>query len=299
VRRSGLAAAALAAGLCAGGCTVGDGSGSAVGMLMDVGCNDGNTLAMPMAYSLNPSFFAGVPIEDVCPPPGQCSGPRMNRLIIRMQRTGTSIQINDVLTFDVLNSLKVAQCVRGRTVGGQPTWDTREITAADGSPIPGVPWCDWNWTGAGVGGPDGGADAGVAPGAADGGAGAPVPMTQQFARINLTPQDFVTSSLAPLFTCVEARSVAVALPGSWILFKSFGTALQTDLPPDQRGTLNDDFKVDFGQRLSADFHLVLGDQAVEFAIKTHTSIPDQRISGSLDGSFDFDLDRGRAAQPFP
>jgi hypothetical protein len=298
VRTSGLAAAALATGICAGGCTVGDGSGSANGMLMDVGCNEGNTLASPMAFSLNPSFFAGVPIEDVCPPPGQCGGPRMNRLIIRMQRTGTRIEVNDVLTFDVLNSLKVAQCVRGRTVGGQPTWDTRNITAADGTEIPGVPWCDWNWTSAdaGAAAPDGGADGGVA-GGVDG--GALVAMTQTMARINITTQDFVQASLAPLFTCVEARSVAVALPGSWILFKSFGTALQTDVPPEMRGTLNDDFKVDFGQRLSADFHLVLGDQAVEYAIKTHMAIPDQRISGFLDGSFDFDLDRGRAAQPFP
>jgi hypothetical protein len=269
-------------------------------MLQDVGCNGNNTLAEPEPFSLNPTFFAGEPIEDVCPVQGHCSGPRTNRLLIRMQRTGNSLEVNDVLYFDVLNSLKVAQCVRGKTVGGQPTWDTRELTSADGTPIPGTVWCDWNWVAADGGAPaDAGAPATDAGAGVDAGAGAPFPMTQPLARINISTQDFVQASLQPLFTCVEARSVAVGLPGSWVLFKSFGEAIQTDIPAPMRDDLSGDFKVDFGQRLQADFHLVLGDQAVENAINTHDQIPDQRISGYLDGSFDFDLERGRAAQPFP
>jgi hypothetical protein len=280
------------------GCTVGSGSGSAVGTLQDVGCNSGNTLATQKAYSLNPTFFAGEPIEDVCrSPPGNCStmSPHMNRLLIRMQRTGNGVEVNDTLYFDILNSLKVAQCVRGGTDGGAPTWDTRVLTASDGSPIPGMPWCDWNGADQADGGaPDGGAPAADA-GAADGG----VVMTATLARINLSTQDYVQASLAPLYTCVESASVAIALPGSWIQFQDFGSAIQSNLPPEQRGGLSGDFKVDFGQRLRATFHLVLGDQAVEYAIKTHALVPDQRISGELDGTFDFDLDRGRAAQPFP
>jgi hypothetical protein len=290
-----------------GGCTAGSGSGSAVGMLQDVGCNNGNTLDTLQPYSLNPTFFAGEPIEDVCPsPPGNCSttSPHTNRLTIRMQRTGNGVEVNDTLYFNILNSYKVAQCLRGQTDGGAPEWDTRVLTASDGSPISGVPWCDWNAADQADGGADGGAldaGAGAAPdaGAADGGADAGVTMTASAARINLSTQDYVQAGLAPLYTCVEARSVGIALPGSWIEFQDFGLAIQSNLPPEQRMGINGDFKVDFGQRLRATFHLVLGDQAVENAKKTHTLIPDPRISGTLDGSFDFDLDRGRAAQPFP
>lgn len=288
----------------AGGCTVGDGSGSAVGMLQDVGCNSGDTLDTQRPFSLNPTFFAGEPIEDVCPsPPGNCStnSPHMNRLLIRMQRTGNGTEVNDTLYFDVINSLKVAQCVRGRTVNGAPDWDTRVLTAADGSPIPGIPWCvpATAVAGADGGAPDAGAADAGAPdaGAAPAGSIAPMP---GYAIINLSTQDFVQAQLAPLYTCVEARSVGVALPGSWIQFQSFGSAIQNNITnPDDRTQLNGDFKVDFGQRLQASFHLVLGDQAVEYAMKTRSVVPDQRISGSLDGTFDFDLDRGRAAQPFP
>jgi hypothetical protein len=311
VTRAGLASF-VAAGFAAAGCTVGSGVGSAVGTLQDVGCDVNNSRATPEPYSLNPTFFAGEPIEDVCPsPPGNCStnSPHTNRLLIRMQRTGNGAEVTDVLYFDVLDSLKVAQCVRGQTIGGAPTWDTRDVTAADGFPIPGVPWCDWNWTSPdggtpADGGADGGLDAGVPGtdgGAFDGGAdaGVPVQMSQQFARINLSTQDFVQASLTPLYTCVEARSVAVALPGSWVQFADFGDAIETNLAPADRGSLSGDYAVQFGQRLHATFHLILGDQAVEYAIQTRTAIPDLRISGELDGSFDFDLDRGRAAQPFP
>jgi hypothetical protein len=287
------------AGAIASGCTVGSGSGSAVGTLQVTGCNSSGSYATTGAFSLNPTFFAGEPIEDVCPPPGNCTGPHMNRLVIRMQRTGNRLEVNDVLYFDVLNTLKVAECVRGATTNGAPDWDTRLVTGADGQPIPGLPWCDWNAADFVDGGvPDGGVSDGGAV-ATDG--GVPVPMTALRARINLSTQDYVQASLAPLYTCVEARSVGVALPGSWIEFLDFGNAIETNLPPDQRGDLSTmgDYRVDFGQRLRANFHLILGDQAVEHAIMTHDAIPDQRISGALDGSFDFDLDRGRAAQPFP
>jgi hypothetical protein len=162
-----------------------------------------------------------------------------------------------------------------------------------------MPWCVPATAVAGAdGGAPGAGDAGAPDGGAvDGGGIAPMP---GYAVINLSTQDYVQAQLAPLYTCVEARSVAVALPGSWIQFQSFGSAIQNNIPnPDDRGALSGDFKVDFGQRLQASFHLVLGDQAIEYAMKTHSLVPDQRISGSLDGTFDFDLDRGRAAQPFP
>jgi hypothetical protein len=307
-----LAASSLSGGFAAAGCTVGSGSGSAVGTLMDVGCNSAGAYSTLTPFSLSPTFFAGEPIEDVCPPPGNCSGPHMNRLVIRMQRTGNRIEVNDVLYFDVLNTLKVAECVRGAVVNGMPDWDTRLVTGSDGSLIPGLPWCDWNAADY-VLTPDGGAlDGGASDGgASDGGApdagvtvsdgGVPLVMTLPYARINLSTQDYVQASLAPLYTCVEARSVGVALPGSWIEFRDFGNAIENNVPPDQRGDLSQmgDYRVDFGQRLRANFHLLLGDQAVEHAIQTRERTPDLRIKGQLDGSFDFDLDRGRAAQPFP
>jgi hypothetical protein len=282
----------------AGGCTVGAGSGSASGTLFDIGCNQSDSLKTPEPYSLHPTFFAGEPIEDVCPPPGQCSGPHMNRLIIRLQQTGNRVEVNDTLYFDIENAYKVAQCVRGQTKGGAPQWDPRLVTAPDGTPVPGLPWCDWNAADVDGGAADAAApDAGgVDAGATDG--GAPVAMTAARARINISTQDFVQAALAPLYTCVEARSVAVALPGSWIEFQDFGSAVQT-MAPELRTDVNGDFKVDFGQRLRATFHLVLGDQAVAYATKTHALVPDARIGGQLDGAFDFDLDRGRAAQPFP
>jgi hypothetical protein len=286
-------------GLAAGGCTVGEGTGSAVGMLFDVGCDKGDSLKPPAKpYSLQPTFFAGEPIEDVCPPPGQCSGPRMNRLVIRLQHNGNRVEVNDTLYFNVENSYKVAQCVRGQTKGGVAAWDTRLVTAADGTSVPGLSWCDWNAGALDGGVADAGAsDAGVADaGAADG--GVPATMAAPYARINLSTQDFVQASLAPLHTCVEARSVAVALPGSWIEFQDFGSARQGGTA-DTRADVTGDFKVSFGERLRASFHLVLGDQAVTYATMTRAALPDQRIGGELDGTFDFDLERGRAAQQFP
>jgi hypothetical protein len=289
-------------GFGAGACTVGAGVGKADGVLFDVGCNKSNSLAQPPGkpYSLQPAFFAGEPIEDVCPPPGQCSGPHTNRLIIRLQHTGNRVEVNDTLYIDVKNAYKVAQCVRGQTLLGVPQWDTRDLTSSDGALMPGLSWCDWNAADA-----DGGADAGggaADAGAADAGmtadAGAPLVMTAARPRINLSTQDYVQASLAPLYTCIEARSVAVALPGSWIEFQDFGAAVQT-ADPENRTAVGGDFRVNFGERLRATFHLVLGDQAVENAIKTRIAIPDTRIGGELDGFFDFDLERGRAAQPFP
>ena len=309
--RAVAAAGLLALALAASACTVGSGAGSAVGSLFVVSCDDSNSRAQmnpAPPYSLDPTFFAGEPIEDVCPSPGTCPGPHMNRLLIRLQRTGNAIEVTDTLYFDVDNALQVAECLRGQVKNGVPSWDTRLVTGADGATIPGLPWCDWRAVPDGGVADAGGADGGVADaaaadsGAADAGAadaGPPVVMTATIPRINLSTQDYVRASLAPLGTCVDARSVAVALPGSWIEFQNFGSADQSNLPPAMRTDLDGDFKVNFGERLRASFHLVLGDEAVEYAIQTRAAVPAARIGGELDGMFDFDLERGRAAQPFP
>jgi hypothetical protein len=273
----------LAAAVLSVGCTVGGGSGSATGTLFVQGCNEGDTLKTPQRYQLDPTFFAGEPIEDICPPPGTCPGDHANRLLIRMQRTGNQVEVNDTLYFDIENALEVAKCVRGRTMNGGPTWDTRMVSNADAS-LTDLPWCDWSGAGA-----DGGAAA------SDGGAA----MSGTIAKINLSTQDFVRASFAPLHSCVEARLVGVALPGSWIEFHDFGGAAQPTKAAADRDPVSADFKVNFGERLRAFFHLELGDQRVSNAQQMRLPLPSPRIGGSLDGSFDFDLARGRAAQPFP
>jgi hypothetical protein len=277
--------------LAAPACTVGGGAGTAKGELAVVGCDSDNTWVDGKPYNLAPTFFAGEPIEDICPPPGECNGPHMNRLVIRMQHVANRpIEVNDTLFFDVLDALKVAQCVRGQVKNGEEQWDHRLVTDPNGEMIPGLPWCNQNPPAAGA---DGGAPADAGAGtAADAGA-------TTLARINLSTQDFLRAYLAPLNTCTQARVTGISLPGSWIEFQDFGAAAQPQLSPDMRGDLGNDFKVEFGQRLRAHFHLELGDQFVVESIRKHQAIPERRITGLLDGFFDFDLERGRAAQPFP
>jgi len=92
-------------------------------------------------------------------------------------------------------------------------------------------------------------------------------------RIALTPKSYVQASLALLSTCPLEE----------------GTALDP----------NGDFKVNFGDRLRASFHVELEDDRVITAQRMNLPEPSPRIGGVLDGQFDFDLERGRAAQPFP
>jgi hypothetical protein len=268
------------AALVAPACTVGGGTGTASGELMVNGCNSDDTLKEPQPYNLRPTFFAGEPIEDICPLPGPCHAPHINRLVIRMQRIANRpVEVNDTLYFDIQNAREVARCVQGHIKDdGSPDWDTRLVTGPDGTTIQGLSWCV----------PAGGS-VGV-----DGGA-------NTVARINLSTQDYVRASLVPLFTCGEARVVGVSLPGagSWIDFEYFGSAAEPQLPPEKRTGVDNDFKVEFGQRLRAHFHMVLGDQHVTYAMQTHMAVPEDDIRGILDGWFDFDLERGRAAQPFP
>jgi hypothetical protein len=286
-------AVAVAFAVVLGGCTVGSGSGKADGTLFVAGCSGTGSQDLPPPYELKPTFFAGEPIEDICPPPGNCPGVHTNRLLIRMQRTGNRVEINDTLYFDIQNAFEVARCVRGKTTGGQPQWDTRFVSNPDGT-LTTMPWCDWNAGAVGT------VDAGTDAGAGGGDAGAPAAMTGARARINLSTADYVRASLAPLYTCVEARVVGVAAKGSWIEFQDFGLAAQPNIPdPEARDAVNSDFKVSFGQRLRALFHLELADQFVINAIKNRDPVPAPHLSGTLDGSFDFDLDRGRAAQQFP
>jgi hypothetical protein len=276
--RATLALGLLVPALATGGCTVGIGTGNAAGPVWVLGCSPGlpegnyGTPDAPMNYSLNPIFFAGVPIEDITPV-------NENRLVIRMQRNGGPIEYNDTLAFDVLNSFEVARCVRGRiNPDGTPDWN-----------VPTVPedvWCDWSGAGFGA---DGGA-------ATDAGA----PATR--ARIRLTSAGFVQVSLALLATCPLKDGVALIghSRDGWIEFEDFGGAGQPQLAPEMRTAFGStDFKVNYGDRLRATFHAILDDDRVITAERLGRPLPTPRFGAVLDGRFDFDLVRGRAAQPFP
>ncbi|HET6285058.1 MAG TPA: hypothetical protein VFH73_29135 [Polyangia bacterium] len=246
----------------ASACTVGSGSGAAKGNLFVNGCGDNGENLAAGVFDLSPKFFAGEPIEDIAR-----GGILTNRLVIRMQRNGNRIEVTDTLYFDVHSAYEVARCLRGKTNNGVPDWDTSG-------------WCDWT-----------------------GGAGGNVMAERP--RIQIGHKLPVSSSLALLYTCNRARVVGVGVDGSWIDFLDFGKAAQPQFTnPDDRKTVPGDFKVDFGDRLQANFFVMLEDEHLVQAMEDMDPIPKANIGGMLGGApetgrFDFDLERGRAAQPFP
>jgi hypothetical protein len=228
-----------------------------------------------------------------------------------------------MLVINVTNTAEVARCLRGHCqADGTPDWDTRNVAALTGGTTDQI-WCDWGpnpcaggvqYAGANAGPPDGGtlSDAGAA--VVDGGVlQAGVPFTPSadtvmctakansttdttmpaMARplIHLGPLEYVTLSLAPMGTCPSARLVADAVEGT-IDFIQFGQA-------ETLKVISPNFKVNFGERLQANFHAVLQDERVVRAINTLQMVQPAEIGGATDGFFDFILDRGRAAQPFP
>jgi hypothetical protein len=271
--RGGLVIAAGLAVLSAASCSIGDGTGSATGPLWILNCDEGAPVGLPDAplpFNLQPTFFAGEPIGDIA-----TGGPPQNRLIIRMQRSGNAVQINDTLFFDVPSSYEVARCLRGRTdpATGLPDWDTTSGTVNEDFAT--TPWCE-------PAGPNG------------------VP------RIHLFPFGPVRASLTPLATChvdmlgPTVVSVTGVARDGWIDFYSFGAAAQPSQPPDMRMPVDPKFLVNFGDRLHADFHIDLSDDRTQTAIYKMINVPPEpQIGGTLDGFFDFDLERGRSGQTFP
>jgi hypothetical protein len=271
--------AALAAASAAG-CGVGDGTGSAKGDLFMLGCLDGHDFGsptMPQPWDLQPTYFVGEPIEDIADPSDAKAA--MNELIIRLQRNGNALEITDTLYFDVPNSAEVAKCLRGRTVNGVGDWD---MTTGTVDPVDAThpPWC-------------------MAPVAvADGGTG--------FPRIRLVPSGPVRSSFTPLGYCVSTMhppaivSITGVAADGYIDFLDFGGAMQNGKSPDMRDPIPNDFKVNFGERLNANFSFTMGDDRVLTAIKLMVNPPpDPTIGGTMAGNFDFDLQRGQGAQTFP
>jgi hypothetical protein len=280
--RSRLLISAALAAVSAAGCGIGEGSGSATGEMWMLGCDEGEdfgTEAMPKGFSLDPTFFAAEPIEDIA------DTPPMNRLIIRMERSGNAVEINDTLYFDIRDSAEVARCLRGRTVNGVPDWDTSSGTLdAAGMVDPTAPpWC------------------------------IPAPTMDQLATIRLVPFGPVAVSFAPLATCHSSMhppafvNITGVANGGTIAFQHFGGAVQTTpadqalTPPDMRNPIFADFKVNYGERLQATFEInPMGDERVAAAIRDKILPPPAAdIGGYLNGDFDFDFQRGRSEQTFP
>jgi hypothetical protein len=281
-------------------CSVGQGVGAASGLLFEYGCTKSgdycsDTLDMdsgapfcgtekvPVPYDLHPSYFAGDPIDDLREYNASPQQIMNNRLIIRLQRSGKQIELNDVLTFDVINSYEVARCVRGRVYTDTSgtlvnDWDPDDCYRDPSNPDPSAP-----------------------------------------GRVRIQYDSVVHASISLHATCsanLVASAVSSPVPESytttpkpkitdgswtsWVEFKEFGTASQ-----DRNKAVSGQFHVGLGDRIFASsFKLKLVDDAVVNAAMNNLDTPQAEIGGTLGGDattgrFDFDLRRGQGAQFFP
>jgi len=132
----------------------------------------------------------------------------------------------------------------------------------------------------------------------NGGSGAP--------RIRLFASGPIRVSFTPFGTCASAMhppaivSITGVAQEGYIDFLDFGNVIQNDRPSDARDPISNDFKIEFGQRLSATFNFTMGDDRVLTAEKLGVDpAPAPTIGGMMMGNFDFDLTRGQGAQTFP
>jgi hypothetical protein len=246
--------------LIAGGCTVGEGDGQAAGALYVKGCTekDGDYGRPDILrfYDLRPEFFAGEPVEDI-----KKDGTR-NRITIRLQDSGKSLESNDYLQFDIVSSYDVARCLSGMH-RLDPT------TAA---------FCHW---------PTGQAWPRLR-------IGPNLPIRASLALRETCPDATLVGTARD---GEGARSdVIVPLPPeqwrSWIDLSEFGSARNKEV--------SSNFRVEFNERLRAEsFHVDLIDDRVIDAERRREPAPEPDLMGQLDGNFDFELERGQGAQTFP
>jgi hypothetical protein len=275
------------------GCSVGQGTGAASGTLFVLDCSSSGdycdstgvcgTPSAPAQYNLNPGFFAGETIDQLAQFPSSNASPltgslpRMNRITIRLQRSGKQIENTDALFFDVVDSYEVARCVRGREI---PLTD--QTTQHD--------YDDRYCFRASTTGP---------------------------ARVRISVESgFVHSTLSPRSTCTRpvaataddvlpVNGVVQTVDGgaweSWIEFAEFGSAAQNEqLDPTARTAVSPEFRIQLEDRLYATgFSLTLQDEKVVIAQEDLMPPLNPDIGGSLTGWFDFRLERGQSAQIFP
>jgi hypothetical protein len=185
---------------------------------------------------------------------------KSNRLIIRLQNTGRRREANDVLRFDIPNLFEVARCVHGgRKADGSPDFD--EANCSGGRIRIG---------------------------------------TNALIRSYLTP-NFKCSTKVQMYdhvgTAISNDALAVGDNNweSFIVFEAFGGAKKPDPP-------GPNFKIDIDDQLHAThFQLTIEDDAVVTArLDPLKPIPPHSfVHGSLQGDFDFVMQRGQGAQTFP
>ncbi len=278
----------LGAGLA--GCSVGKGVGAASGVLFEYGCTKNSdycsapgvcgTEGNPLPFDLHPSYFAGEPIDDLREYTGGTEIMN-NRVIIRLQRSGKQIELNDALSFDVVSSYEVARCVRGRVdpTTGLDDWDPNNCYRAydDG---PGRVRIQYDSV-----------------------------VHAALVLKSTCTADLVASAVSapvpPSYTTAPKSTVTDGSWDSWVEFQDFGSAAQYDRAPTDRDPVDPKFRIGLGDRIYAtSFFLTLVDDSVVQAAINSQPRMQAEIGGTLGGDpttgrFDFDLQRGQGAQFFP
>lgn len=259
-------------------CGVGEGTGRVVGNLAVTQCRfdppRGLTATEP--YDLRVDFFVGQPIDADRSAPGF----PQNQMVIRLQHSGARVEDADVLLLWVADSAAVARCIRGASPGGVPEWD----------PV----FCDRSAASLGPNG-EGRMLVGMTSEI----------VSASFALSASCPGALVSANA--LGRCDDGSCPDVTLcpgRGSWITFTHFGNVSMDTSRPIGAG-----FRVNDHERISArldpagqtpSFHLELCDRGTVISkLRNILPIPKPNIVGTLEGFFDFKLERGQAGQPFP
>jgi hypothetical protein len=280
--RSLLAFACLAGFVATGSCAVGDGNGKVSGTLNVPACTFNsigpNSLAKTIGsanndFNLESDFFVGAPVDA---DPLTAPGFPANQMIIRVQHSGARLESANALVFWIFDSAEVARCLYGN---GTADWN-HDV-------------CDRS---ASVLGPGGEGRLFI---------GMTSETVRSFFVLNDTcPHAFISANA--LGTCADGSCPDVTLcpgRGSWISFSQYGD------PPDDSSKIKAGFGVNYGEHIAANvdpqgmtpsFHVELCDKAtVDGKLDNILPVPKPRIVGTLEGWFDFTLERGEAAQPFP
>lgn len=273
-----LTGSALLVAGASGGCKVGEGKGSVSGTMEVHECtfDPSEGLIFPdlnFPYQMNPSFFVGQPIDA---DPMTAPGDPANQLIVRIQPSPARVEVADALEFYVFDSAAVARCLRPTKADGTGDWDP---TLCDRSPT--------------ATGPGGEGRLFVGMGSET--------VRSYFVLNDSCPEAYVSADA--LGACNDVNCPSVALcpgRGSWISFSRFGSP-----PLDPTVPVSANFRVNDGEEIAASaFHVELCDYATVNAtlnpgLNESLPVPPPNIRATLEGNFDFNLERGQASQPFP
>jgi len=226
-------------------------------------------------FNLGARFFAGEPFDDSSP------SKRNNQLIIRIQRSSQRAESTDVVALSITSTYEVARCVAGFTMAdGTQDWDPR--------------LCDRSMGTARVAIGDGGQ---VIHGSFDPYKTCPnAALLDAYSALLSGVAQGDCDSTDPGVMALNPVGCPATCPdrNSWVEFSVFGRAHESSGQVDPR------FIVNYDEQIKAtNLHLGLCDVATIQANKDRRFVPAPRLTGTLDGDFDFDLRRGQGAQSFP